>query len=189
MVQVSLQRGKRFAAALWHDILRYTVRLGHGGMSDEDDGEQSVQRGSRTNTERVRIIQLLPFRHPFFALLFEAVDRTPILDPDAFKQTGKTPLTRVRDGKVLCTRKPPKDLPRSFFPSGYLESLFPHERDELEVYNGNEWPLFEWNINGTRYRTTPMQWTLVDRNFHDFTFPIITLQFNTALSYLDSDIS
>lgn len=111
MVQVSLQRGKPSAAALWHDILRYTVRLGHGGMSDEDDGEQSVQRGSRTNTERVRIIQLLPFRHPFFALLFEAVDRTPILDPDAFKQTGKTPLTRVRDGKVLCTRKPPKDLP------------------------------------------------------------------------------
>ncbi|KAE9383233.1 hypothetical protein BT96DRAFT_1009490 [Gymnopus androsaceus JB14] len=151
MAEVCHRRGNMQGQDFWQKVLAYTLRLGAGGMSDEDEGIESVVRGSRTKSEKVKIVKRLPFRHPYFEKLYDVVDQTPGLEELIFNQTGKRPLVRVRNRNSLSMCKPVTRLPRSFFPDGYLGQLFPFELDALQV-SEEPWPLYEWTYNGVSYR-------------------------------------
>ncbi|KAJ3766050.1 hypothetical protein FB446DRAFT_654368 [Lentinula raphanica] len=127
MIRAETERNRQPAVVFWSYVLTCLDKLKHDGMSDEEDG---VLNEGHENEEQVKFVLVADFRHPSLRQLFEIVDKTPGLEELIFKQTGRTRRKRVRIDKV-SKRPPPKRLPTAFFRDGYLDSLMPHQREDL----------------------------------------------------------
>ncbi|KAJ3717718.1 hypothetical protein C8R42DRAFT_586815, partial [Lentinula raphanica] len=132
MVRASRQRKDSNALKFWTYGLNCLHKLGHGGMSEEEDAMVTHLVNGVETHEQVRHVLAPDFRHPVFRSYWQLVDQTRGLEDMIFKQTGRTRMRRIRVNKISY-QPPPTHLPASFFRDGYLDSLMEHERDDLHI--------------------------------------------------------
>ncbi|THU83956.1 hypothetical protein K435DRAFT_688528 [Dendrothele bispora CBS 962.96] len=122
MLSTFREREDQESIEFWSYVVDCLQRLKHTGMSDEEDDTAETDVGGLKVKRRVRLVQKLNWRHPSLRALFEIVDQTRQFEDLIFKQSGASPLPRIRVDTVV-TRDPPEHLPRSFFEDDYIESM------------------------------------------------------------------
>ena len=123
MLQVSVQRNDPDAVAVWKYVWSLIDKLGHNGMSDEEDDEMVLQQPDGTmRLTHVRKILKLIWRHPYFSELFKFLDKLPGVEDLVFRLCGKQRIERVRVEQE-SDREPPPNLPKSFYRPNYLEQI------------------------------------------------------------------
>ena len=121
MVRVSFERGDSNAVAVWKYIFKLLDRIGHNGMSDEEDDEMLLQGddGKLRKTLVKKILRSI-WRHPYFQDLFAFIDKLPEVESLIFRLSGVRRIPRIRVDQV-SKREAPPGLPRSFYWDEYLE--------------------------------------------------------------------
>ncbi|KAK7029490.1 hypothetical protein VNI00_014523 [Paramarasmius palmivorus] len=109
---------------LWAFVLRAVAGLRPDGMSDEEEGIDGE--------ETISYVHNIDFRHPDFRLLFDEVDRTRLIEKDAFVQAGRKRRRRVATSHVLH-RPPPPGLAPSYYNPTYLEAMRRGDKDMVEL--------------------------------------------------------
>ena len=121
MHRVSIQRNDVAAAEMWKYVWEATDRLGHNGMSDEEDDEMALQQPDGiVRPTLVRKILKSNWRHRYFVDLYKFLDKVPGVEELVFRLCGKPRIPRVRVEQV-SERTPPVHLPASFYSPSYLQ--------------------------------------------------------------------
>ncbi|THU92393.1 hypothetical protein K435DRAFT_862495 [Dendrothele bispora CBS 962.96] len=115
MVEAALEEGDEGKAKLWADVLQCMQVLTADGMSEEENGEE--------DGELVRYVYELDFRHPEFQSLFNFVDRMRESQKTVFNTTGRKRFRKVQRIDICPARKPPADLPPSYYKPEYLQLM------------------------------------------------------------------
>ena len=133
MVLVSRQRGDADAVAMWEYVWKIVDKLGHGGMSDDEDDEDEIQQedGHFRTTPILKTLRSM-WRHPYFLSLFQQLDKLPGVEAAIFRLNGKKRIVRQRVDKV-SGRPPPPNLPRSFFDNEFLHGYPAYRLHELKI--------------------------------------------------------
>ncbi|KAK7435879.1 hypothetical protein VKT23_019410 [Stygiomarasmius scandens] len=115
-IQYARRQGDKKQLIFWTEALKSIVRLTVDGMSDE---ESDV-----IGEEDVKIVKSPEFRHPEFSSLFQYIDGIPHSDPQSnlFRNSGRKRLRRIYSFDTV-TRRPPEDLPVSYYRLEYVEQL------------------------------------------------------------------
>lgn len=147
MIEVCRQTNNKDGLLFWQYSLRLTAHLTDGAMSEDEDGFQIVEIGSREKRVQIKLTRDLHYRHPAIAAHYDQVDATPGIDEVFFHATGKQRMERVRvphdyPGRVRPPRDPPKGLSAAVYRPGYLDKLLPHERSVLQL-SQNHFPLYQ----------------------------------------------
>ncbi|KAJ3709844.1 hypothetical protein C8R42DRAFT_598004 [Lentinula raphanica] len=126
MIQVSQEREDHEGVQLFQYLLRLVGKLKPGGMSEDEDGVDTVTNGRGVIIEEaVKLTMTIPFRDPYLANVLHWLDMLPGFEKFLFIQSGRVKKRRIR-GDPRCkasTRKPPKKWPRSFFDENYLKQM------------------------------------------------------------------
>lgn len=144
MIQVCEQRGDVEGIRLFRYWLRLLQKLKSGGMSEDEDGFDTVITADGQLQEHVKFTKNLPFRRVLITESLSLINKIPGFEKVSFSQSGRASIRRIR-GNPKCgvsARTAPIGWPTSFFPDGYLDSLPDFERGKLRV-SQKEFPLFE----------------------------------------------
>ncbi|KAJ3816458.1 hypothetical protein EV361DRAFT_813114 [Lentinula raphanica] len=126
MIQVCQEREDQEGVELFQYLLRVVGKLKPGGMSEDEDGVDSVVTTQGvTIEESVKFTMIVPFRHSYFNDVLNWLDKLPGFEKFLFIQSGRVKKRRVRDDPrcKVSRRKPPQKWPQSFFDENYLEGM------------------------------------------------------------------
>ncbi|KAJ3831544.1 hypothetical protein F5878DRAFT_549413, partial [Lentinula raphanica] len=112
MIATCKASGDRDGLHFWSYAMQALDCLTYLGMSDEEDGYDE------DNTEPLKYVFVLPFRHTDFQPLFQYVDNIPDVYPDFFPQAGRKRMKRVGT-QIMVTRPAPPDIPPPLLDSNH----------------------------------------------------------------------
>ncbi|KAK7448413.1 hypothetical protein VKT23_013677 [Stygiomarasmius scandens] len=114
MARHSESIGNDEALSFWTAALSVVNLLQADGMSDEETAYEGE--------EQVKVVKQPAFRHPGLASLFRHVDSAPKEMKSLFDQGGRKRLRRVFSSEI-SQRRPPPNLPITFYRSEYLDLM------------------------------------------------------------------
>ncbi|KAJ3752667.1 hypothetical protein EV360DRAFT_54829 [Lentinula raphanica] len=151
MIQSCDERKDIDGVHLFQYILRVLAKLKPTGMSEDEDGVDTVVNSAGvTIDEPVKFTMILPFRNAYFNDVVDFVDHLPGFERLLFIQSGRVKKRRVR-GDPRCQtskRKAPMHWPRSFFSPEYLNGM--SELQRMKHVGKNDVDL--WEIDFTSHK-------------------------------------
>ncbi|KAL0064997.1 hypothetical protein AAF712_007988 [Marasmius tenuissimus] len=133
MVQRS--RGSEQAVQFWKYTSTIIDGLGPDGMSDEEPDLVEAREGEDF-VDNIPVFNILNlhFRHPSLRALCVYIDATPQREHLEVKTYSKSVRRRV---PTISPRKPGKNHFRAFLDPEWLDTLLPHEIDDLKLQEGH----------------------------------------------------
>ncbi|KAJ3725338.1 hypothetical protein C8R42DRAFT_576322, partial [Lentinula raphanica] len=96
MIQVSQEREDHEGVQLFQYLLRLVGKLKPGGMSEDEDGVDTVTNGQGMIIEEaVKLTMTIPFRNPYLANVLHWLDTLPGFEKFLFIQSGRVKKRRI----------------------------------------------------------------------------------------------